>query len=105
MKIRADDNVIVIKGRDRGKQGQVTRTYPHVGKVLVEGVGVVVRHTKPTGTVRQAGIIQKEMPIPASNVMLVCTHCNKGTRVRYRILADSTKARVCARDGCGEVIE
>ena len=105
MKIRADDNVIVIRGRDRGKQGQVTRTYPKEGKALVEGVGVVVRHTKPTGTVRQAGIIQKEMPIPASNLLLVCTHCNRGIRVRYRVLADGTKARVCARDDCGEVIE
>ena len=105
MKIRADDNVIVIRGRDRGKQGQVTRTYPKEGKALVEGVGVVVRHTKPTGTVRQAGIIQKEMPVPASNLLLVCTHCNRGIRVRYRVLADGTKARVCARDDCGEVIE
>ena len=105
MKIRADDNVIVIKGRDRGKQGQVTRTYPKIGKVLVEGVGVVSRHTKPTGTVRQAGIIQKEMPIPAANVLLLCTHCSKGIRVGYRVLADGTKARVCSRDDCGEVIE
>ncbi len=105
MKIRADDNVMVIKGRDRGKQGQVTRTFPKSGKALVEGVNTVVRHTKPTGNMRQAGIIQKEMPVPASNLMLICTHCNKPIRVKLRVLADGSKARVCSRDECGEVIE
>lgn len=105
MKLRNEDNVLVIKGRDRGQQGRVTQIFPKQGKVLVEGVNVVVRHTKPAGTVRQAGIIQKEMPLPAANVMLVCTHCNRPTRVRSVVLADGTKARVCTRQGCKEVIE
>ena len=105
MKIRIEDDVIVIKGRDRGKQGQVSKTFPKSGKALVEGVNMVVRHTKPTSAVRQAGIIQKEMPVPASNLMLMCTHCLKPTRVRFRVLVDGTKARVCSRAGCGEVIE
>jgi large subunit ribosomal protein L24 len=105
MKIRAEDNVLVIKGRDRGKQARVTRIFPKQGKIMVEGVNVVTRHTKPTGTVRQAGRIQKEMPMQASNVMLVCTHCGRPTRISSRVLADGTKARVCTRQGCGEVIE
>ena len=105
MKVRAEDVVLVIKGRDRGKQGRVTQTLMSEGKVLVEGVNVVVRHTKPTGTVRQAGIIQKEMPIQVANVMLICTHCNNPTRVGLRVLADGTKARVCTRPDCKEVIE
>ena len=105
MKLRAEDNVLVIKGRDRSKQGKVIQTLAEKGKVLVEGVNVVVRHTKPTGTVRQAGIIQKEMPIQVANVMLMCTHCNSPTRVSQTVLADGTKARVCTRAGCKEVIE
>ena len=103
MKLRRDDNVLVTKGRDRGKQGRVTQTFPKEGKVIVEGVNVVMRHTKPTGTLRQAGIIQKELPVPAANLVLICTLCNLPTRIGRRILADGTKARVCI--GCKEVIE
>ena len=105
MKLRTSDNVLVIKGRDRGKQGAITHILLDKRKVVVEGVNVVVRHTKSTGTVRQAGIIQKEMPLHAANVMLICTHCNRPTRVGSRMLADGTKARVCTRKGCREVIE
>lgn len=103
MKLRANDTVLVIKGRDRGKQARIQQTLPRDNKVLVEGVNVVNRHTKPTGTVRQAGIIQKELPIQAANVMLICTHCTRPTRVTARTLADGTKARVC--NNCKEVIE
>ena len=103
MRLRADDTVLVLKGRDRGKQARVTQVYPKADKVSVEGVNVVMRHTKSTGGVRQAGIIQKELPIEAANVMLVCTHCNRPTRIGLRYLADGTKARVCKK--CQEVIE
>ena len=103
MKLRAEDNVLVIKGRDRGKQGQIQRVFPKQNKILVEGVNIVMRHTKATATVRQAGIIQKELPMPASNVMLICTHCGKPTRIVHKSLADGTKARICSR--CKEVIE
>ena len=103
MKLRTEDNVLIIKGRDRGKQGRIVKIYPKERKVQVEGVNVVKRHTKPTGTLRQAGIIQKELPIHAANVTLVCTHCSRPTQVRFRILADKSKARVCSK--CEEVIE
>jgi large subunit ribosomal protein L24 len=103
MKIRRDDNVLIIKGRDRGKQGRVQQTFPKVSKVLVEGINVVSKHIKPTGTLRQAGIIQKELPLHAANVMLMCTHCAKPTRLGNTKLADGTKARVCKN--CKEVIE
>lgn len=105
MKLRTSDNVLVIRGRDRGKRGAITRVALSDHKVVVEGVNVVVRHTKSTGTVRQAGIIRKEMPMHAAKVMLICTHCNRPTRVGSRMLADGTKARVCTRKGCREVIE
>jgi large subunit ribosomal protein L24 len=93
----------VIKGRDRGKQAQVQKAFPKQGEVLVEGINVVMRHTKSTPNVRQAGIIQKELPMNAANVMLICTHCNQPTRVGTRTLADDTKTRICNR--CKEVIE
>jgi large subunit ribosomal protein L24 len=103
MRLHSDDTVLVMKGRDRGKQGRIQQVFPEKDRVLVEGVNLVKRHQKPSGTVRQAGIIQKELPIPVSNVKLVCTHCNRPTRVGYRVLADGTKARICKK--CQEVIE
>jgi large subunit ribosomal protein L24 len=105
LKLRANDNVLVIKGRDRGKQARIQQTFPKGNKVLVEGVNVVLRHTKPSPNVRQAGIIQKELPISAANVMLVCTHCGRPTRVGFQTLADGTKARICSNATCKEVIE
>jgi len=103
MKLRRDDNVLVIKGRDRGKQGRIQRTFPEDNKVLITGINVVMRHMKPTQALRQAGIIQKELPMQAANVMLVCTHCNLPTRVVTTRLGDGTKARLCGK--CKEVIE
>ncbi|MCH8827435.1 MAG: 50S ribosomal protein L24 [Chloroflexi bacterium] len=103
MKLHAEDNVMVIKGRDRGKQGRITRVFRKEDRVLVEGVNLVTRHTKSTGGVRQAGIIKKEMPVKVCNVMLVCPGCGKPTRIGYRSLADGSKARVCKK--CEEVIE
>lgn len=104
MKLRREDNVIVLSGRDRGKQGRVTQTLPKGNRVLVEGVNVVTKHMKPTQGVRQGGgIIKKEMPIRTSCVMLVCSSCNKPSRIGYRYLADGAKARFCK--SCEEVIE
>ena len=103
MRLHSDDTVLVVKGRDRGKQGRIQQVFPHKEKVLVEGVNVVMRHQKATGGVRQAGIIQKELPVPISNVRLICTHCSRTTRIGYRVLADGTKARICKK--CQEVIE
>lgn len=103
MRLRSEDTVLVIKGRDRGKQGRIQQVFPHQGRVLVEGVNIVKKHTKASGAVRQAGIIQKELPMPAANVMLICAHCNRPTRIGIKVLADATKARTCTR--CQEVIE
>lgn len=103
MRFRSDDNVLIIKGRDRGKQGHIQRIFPSKKRVLVEGINIVKKHQKPAQGVRQGGIIQKELPLPLANVMLVCTHCNQPTRIGHRYLADGTKARVCRK--CEEVIE
>jgi large subunit ribosomal protein L24 len=103
MRLRSNDNVLITKGKDRGKQGRIQRTVPGSDMVLVDGVNVVMRHTKPTTQVRQGGIIQKEMPIHASKVMLICNHCQQPTKIASRFLADGTKARACRK--CQEVIE
>jgi large subunit ribosomal protein L24 len=103
VRLRTEDNVLVIKGRDRGKSGRVQQIFPKANRVLVEGVNIVFRHTKASPNVRQAGIIQKESPVRAENVMLICTHCSQPTRIGSRTLAAGTKARVCSQ--CKEVIE
>lgn len=103
MKLRVDDMVLVTRGRDRGKTGQVHQVFTKENKVLVEGINVVQRHTKGTPNVRQAGIVQKEMPVPVANVRLICPHTNKASRVGFTRLADGSKARVCK--DCKEVIE
>lgn len=103
MKLRPDDNVLVLKGRDRGKTGRIQQVFPKYGTALVEGVNIVMRHTKPSQGVRQGGIIQKEMPVRLSNLMLICPATNQPTRVRYTRLADGAKARVSLKSG--EVIE
>jgi len=103
MRLRPDDTVMVVKGRDRGKQGRIQQVFDDKSAVVVEGVNVVFRHMKAQPGVRQAGIIQKEMPINVANVVLICTGCSRPSRVGYTRLADGTRARVCK--SCQEVIE
>lgn len=103
MRIRQDDTAQVISGRDLGKRGKVQQVFPREGKVMVEGINVVKRHQRPTNTVRQAGIIQKEAPLPLSKVMPVCPRCDKPVRVGYRFLDDGRKARVCR--SCQEMLD
>lgn len=103
MKIRKNDSVLVIAGKDRGKRGKVHRVYQDTNKVLVEGINLVKRHMKPRPTVRQTGIVQRESPIHASNLMLVCPKCNQPCRIGEKLLDDATKVRVCRK--CGETID
>ena len=103
MKIRKDDNVLVITGKDKGKKGKVRFSYPRQGKIIVEGVNFVKKHSKAKGQARQAGIIDLEAKLDVSNVMLLCSKCNKPARVGYKTLEDGRKVRVCRV--CREVIE
>ena len=103
MKIRKNDTVLVITGKDRGKKGKVRFAYPKEERILVDGVNFIKRHTRARGQVRQAGIIEREAPIHVSNVMLLCSRCNHPARVGYKFLEDGRKARVCR--SCGEVID
>lgn len=103
MKIAKNDMVVVTAGNDRGKRGKVLRVLPRTKRVVVERVNFVYRHTRARQQGDQGGIIEKEAPISVSNVMLICSKCNKGVRVRMKTLGDKTKARVCMQ--CGEMIE
>lgn len=96
MKIRKDDEVEVLAGKDRGKRGRVAYAYPDSGKVIVEGVNVAKRHTKPRSATQPGGIIEKDMPIDVSNVAIVCRSCGKPTRVGYRFDGDD-KVRICRK--------
>lgn len=103
MSIRKNDTVLVIAGKDKGKRGTVTRVIPCEGRVVVEGVNVVKRHTRGQAGARQAGIIQQEAPLALSNVVLVCNKCNAPTKVKRAILEDGRKVRVCRK--CNETVD
>lgn len=101
--VKKGDNVVVLSGKDKGKKGKVIEALPKKGKVVVEGVNKVKRHTKPSQAVPQGGIIVKEAPIHSAKVMLVCPECNKPTRIKKTPLANGKMARTCKH--CGEIID
>jgi large subunit ribosomal protein L24 len=102
--IRKNDNVIVITGRDRGKRGRVLRVLPAKGRVVVEGVNFIKRHTKanPQKNI-QGGIIEREAALHASNVQIVCPDCGAPTRIGSRRLDDGRRVRFCRK--CKGVVD
>ena len=98
MNVKKNDTVVVLSGKDKGKQGKVLSVDPKAGKVIVEKVNVASRHPKPRRQGEEGGIIQKETPIYACKVMTVCPKCNKATRVAHKIEGDK-KVRVCKHCG------
>ena len=98
MKIKRDDKVIVLSGKDKGKTGKVLVADPKALKVIVEGVNVATKHQKAQKKGQDGGIIKVETPIYVSKVQLVCPKCGKGTRVAYKIV-DGKKVRVCKKCG------
>lgn len=103
MKIHKNDPVLVITGKDKGKKGKVRLSNPKDQRVIVEGVNMIKKHMRPTGGLRQAGIIEREAPIHISKVMLLCPKCNHPARIGFRFLEDGKKVRVCR--ACQEVID
>jgi large subunit ribosomal protein L24 len=102
MKIKKDDKVIMLWGRDRGQTGQVTAVLPRTGQIVVEGLNVVKRHTKPSNRQPRGGILELPKPIPAGKVAMVCPSCKQPTRVGYAVKAKS-KERICKK--CQAVIK
>jgi len=103
MKIRKEDNVLVIAGKDKGKKGKIRFVYPKDNRVLVEGVNIIKTHSRARAQVSQAGLIERESPISISNVMIICTRCNKPARVGFSTLDDGRKVRICR--SCKEAID
>jgi large subunit ribosomal protein L24 len=101
--VRKGDTVAVITGRERGKRGKVLRVSPEKGRVLVEHVNMVKKHQRPTQKLRQGGIIEREGALALSNVLLVCSRCDKASRTGIKLLADGRKVRMCKR--CGESVD
>ncbi|MBI2412664.1 MAG: 50S ribosomal protein L24 [Deltaproteobacteria bacterium] len=102
LRIRKDDQIMVIAGKEKGKTGKVTRVQPDKGKVFVEKVNLVKRHQKPSAKYKQGGIIEKEGPIAISNVMLLCAKCKGPVRTGVKVDGDK-RVRVCKK--CGEVLD
>lgn len=102
-KIRQNDTVLVLAGRERGKRGKVAQVFPKQSRVLLEGVNIVKRHARPRGATQPGGIVEKEAPLHLSNVMLVCNKCDHPVRVGFTFLEDGAKVRACRH--CGEVID
>ena len=118
MRIREGDLVQVLSGKDRGKQGRVIQARPKEGRVLVENLNLVKRHTRPRPIkdssrmggqqVAPGGVIEKSAPIDVSDVMVVCPVCNRATRVGYKlreVKGETLKVRVCRRADCGQELD
>ena len=98
MNIKKDDKVVVLSGKDKGKQGKILVSDPKAMKVIVEGVNIATKHQKPRKQGEEGGIIKVETPIYASKVQLVCPKCGKATRVAHK-LEGGKKVRVCKKCG------
>lgn len=101
--VRKGDTVVVITGKDAGRKGKVLGVLPKKQRVIVEKINVVKRHTRPTRSLPQGGILEKEAPVHSSNVMLYCSKCDRPTRVGKKVLSDGKRVRVCKK--CGEVLD
>lgn len=98
MNLREGDQVVVVSGKDKGRESRIAQVFPKKGRIIVEGVATAKRHTKPTGQTMQGGIVDKDMPIDASNVMILCPSCGP-TRIGFKIDADGHKRRICVKCG------
>ena len=100
--IKKGDTVAVLSGKDRGKTGKVLKVYPDKKRIIVEGINFIKRHTKPRTRMQPGGVIEKEAPIHASNVMVLCPRCGEGTRPKRTRLVEGRRVRICNK--CNEII-
>lgn len=102
MKLKKNDQVTVIAGKERGKKGKVLKVFPVANRVIVEGLNYSVVYNRPTQENPKGGLSKVESQIHVSNVQLICPKCSKPTRIGYQFLADNTKQRICKK--CSEII-
>ncbi len=101
MKLKVGDQIIVLRGKDKGRKGKIEKVFPRQGKILIPGVNIYKKHLKPQGEGKPGGIIDKVFPLPVSSVSLICPKCNQLTRVGYR-LTKGEKQRICKK--CGSIL-
>lgn len=99
MKIKREDNVVIISGKDRGKKGKITETFPEEGKVVVEGANLRKKHVKPKKSGEKGQIVEMPSPMPVSNVKIICKECGKAVRAGYK-KEKGKKLRICK--SCGK---
>ena len=99
MKLKKGDTVEVITGKDKGKQGEIEFVFPKSNKIIVQGINIAAKHSKPSRANEQGGIIDKDMPIDVSSVAVISPGDGKPTKVGYRNDPDGTKIRICKRTG------
>ena len=101
--VKKNDMVKIIAGKEKGKTGKVLRVFPAKGRVVVENLNMIKRHTRASQRNQEGGIVEKEAAISVSNVMLVCGSCNTAARTGVRVLDDGSKARFCKK--CNEIVD
>ena len=101
-RVRKNDTVVILAGKDKGKKGKVLRMLVQQDKAIVEGVNLIKKHMKPTRDNPKGGIVSFENPIQVSNIMLVCPRCGKSTKIGHKKLTDGTKKRICKK--CQEIL-
>jgi len=101
-KLKKGDTVEILKGKDGGKKGKILKIFLQTNKALIEGLNMVKKHKRRTRDDQKGGIVQIEAPVNLSNLAYVCKHCNRPTRIGFKILKDQDKARICK--ACKEVI-
>jgi large subunit ribosomal protein L24 len=102
LKIRRDDIVLVAAGKDKGKKGKVLKVSLENNRAIVEGVNMMKKHLRRRREQDQSGIIEMEAPIHISNLMILCKHCSKPTRIAIKLLKDGSRSRICKK--CGEIL-
>jgi len=103
MHVKKNDMIKIIAGKEKGKTGKVLRVFPAKNRVVVEGLNVVKRHTRPTQINPEGGIVEKEAAVSISNVMLICSSCNEPARTGIRSLEDGSRVRYCKK--CNEIVD
>ena len=95
MQIKKNDTVLVTTGKEKGKRGRVIAVYPKQNRLLIEKLNIIKRHTRPNQQLRQGGIVEREAPISAANVKLICAKCDKPTATSRKTQGDGSRPRVC----------
>lgn len=97
MKLKKGDQVVVLRGKDKARKGKIEKIFPGEGRVLIPGVNIYKKHTRPQGEKQAGGLVDIVKPLPVSNVALVCPKCNQKTRVGYQLDKAGQKTRICRK--------